>query len=60
MFYFFLRLPVRWDDRCEKWFKTFCILISSQTLASEQKFKTSVSVKDKVTHCACITEYRVI
>ena len=24
-------LPVRWDDRSETWFKTFCILIRSQT-----------------------------
>jgi len=39
-FKLFLRLPVRWDGRSETWFKTFCILITSQTL---------VSAKDKVT-----------
>jgi len=35
----FLCLPVRWDDRSESWFKTFCILIRFQTLVSEQKIK---------------------
>jgi len=32
IFNFFLRLQVRWDDRSETCFKTFCILIRSQTL----------------------------
>ena len=27
----YLRLPVRWDNRSETWFQTFCILIRSQT-----------------------------
>jgi len=26
----FLRLPERWDDGSEMWFKTFCILITSK------------------------------
>ena len=25
---FFLRLSVRWDNRSEMWFKTFCTLVS--------------------------------
>jgi len=48
---FFLRLPVRCDNRPETWFKTFCIsLIRSQTF-DRLKFETLVSAKDIVTQC---------
>ena len=37
----FLHLSVRWDDRSETWFKTFCILIRFQTLLSDESLRLS-------------------
>jgi len=54
----FLRLPVRWGDRSETWFKMFCILIMARTLVSDLNLKTSVSAKDKVTQCVAVTVNR--
>jgi len=54
---YFLRLPVRCDNRPETWFKTFCIsLIRSQTF-DRLKFETLVSAKDIVTQCppSCVS-----
>ena len=36
---FFLHLPVRWNDRSEKWFKTICILIMYHTSVSDWSWR---------------------
>jgi len=45
----FLRMPVRWDDRSQMWFKTFC-----------RKFKAVVSAKDKVIQCISMIKGRLV
>jgi len=54
----FLRLPVRWGDRSETWFKMFCILTMARTLVSGLNLKTSVSAKDEVAQCVAVTVNR--
>jgi len=61
MWNFCVHVPLRRDDRSETLFKTFCILIRSQTLVSNRlKFETLVSAKDEVPIIsACVYNGRI-
>ena len=55
----FLRLPVRWDDRSETWFKTFCWSITCQTLVLDKSLRL-LCLSERQSDPLCSLFYRLL